>query len=175
MVFSILPKNKRKSLSWASILIRIVILEALRDTKNCFRNLLTFSRLQVLTFPPSLSKHLTHKKKLFSSSKFRKLYQQNTISFISFQEALVVKKAKKAMVAKARTKANVRPLTNSGMKARHRLCKTLWHHFWLKSYQLQPTSMTLVWKFFVYWELCMLSTVIGDPYLKVWFRLEFLK
>ena len=79
------------------------------------------------------------------------------------------------MVAKARTKANVRPLTNSGMKARHRLCKTLWHHFWLKSYQLQPTSMTLVWKFFVYWELCMLSTVIGDPYLKVCLNLVFKK
>ena len=112
---------------------------------------------------------------MFSSSEFWKLHQQNTISFISFQEALVVKKAKKAMAAKARTKANVRPLTNSGMKARHRLCKTLWHHFWLKSYRLQPTSMTLVWKFFVYWELCMLSTVIGDPYLKVCFNLEFLK
>ena len=107
---------------------------------------------------------------MFSSSKFWKLHQQNTISFISFQEVLVVKKAKKAMAAKARTKANVRPLTNSGMKARHRLYKTLWHHFWLKSYRLQPTSMTRVWKFFVYWELCMLSTVIGDPYLKVFFN-----
>ena len=101
------------------------------------------SRLQVLT-------SITYKtgnsqiRKMFSSSKFGKLHQQNTISFISFQEALVVKKAKKAMVAKARTKANVRPLTNSGMKARHRLCKTLWHHFWLKSYRLQPTLMTRV-------------------------------
>ena len=45
--------------------------------------------------------------------------------------------------------------------------KTCQNHFWLKSYRLQPTSMTRVWKFFVYWELCMLSTVIGDPYLKV--------
>ena len=101
-------------------------------------------RLQILEFLPSLTKQTTHKMKMFSSSNFWKLTKQNTISFISFQEALVVKKAKKAMVAKARTKANVRPLTNSGMKARHRLYKTLWHHFWLKSYRLQPTLMTRV-------------------------------
>ena len=47
MVFSILPKNERNSLSWASFLLRIVIFAhffwRIQETINCFRDLLTFS------------------------------------------------------------------------------------------------------------------------------------